>query len=145
MNKAVEILLAEDNPADAELTIRALKTNNLSNNIEWVKDGEEALDFLLCKGQYADRDMNAVPRVVLLDLKMPKINGLEVLKAIRSTEKLKTLPVVILSSSNQERDLIESYELGVNSYIVKPVEFDKFTAAVKEIGYYWLLVNKMPE
>lgn len=145
MENQVEILLAEDNPADAELTLRALKKNNLTNNIVWVKDGEEALDFLHARGNFSDRVNGHLPKVILLDLKMPKVNGLEVLEEIRSSARLKHLPVVILSSSNQERDLIESYNLGVNSYIVKPVEFDKFIDAVNQIGLYWLLLNAAPE
>lgn len=145
MDNQVEILLAEDNPADAELALRALKKNNLANNIVWVKDGEEALDFLHGRGQYANQSGHQLPKVVLLDIKMPKVSGLEVLEEIRSTARLKHLPVVILSSSNQEKDLIESYNLGVNSYIVKPVEFDKFVEAVNQIGFYWLLLNAAPE
>ena len=138
----VEILLVEDNPRDVEMTIRALKKRNLANHIQVVKDGAEALDFLFATGSYTDRDANHIPKVVLLDLKLPKVSGLEVLKRIKSEESTKTIPVVVLTSSQEERDMIESYRLGVNSYIVKPVDFDNFSEAIGELGFYWLLVNK---
>jgi len=138
----VEILLVEDNPRDVEMTIRALKKRNLANHIQVVKDGAEALDFLFATGSYADRDTNHVPKVVLLDLKLPKVSGLEVLKRIKAAESTKTIPVVVLTSSQEERDMIESYRLGVNSYIVKPVDFDNFSTAIGELSFYWLLVNK---
>ena len=138
----VEILLVEDNPRDVEMTIRALKKRNLANHIQVVKDGAEALDFLFATGSYANRDANHVPKVVLLDLKLPKVSGMEVLKRIKAEESTKTIPVVVLTSSQEERDMIESYRLGVNSYIVKPVDFDNFSTAIGELGFYWLLVNK---
>ena len=144
MSNPIEILLVEDNPSDAELTIRALKKNNLANDIKWVKDGAEALDFLFGKGKYLTRSTENQPKVILLDLKMPKVGGLEVLTEIRKDDDLKSIPVVILTSSNQEKDVVESYELGVNSYIVKPVEFEKFSQAIKEVGFYWLVVNEAP-
>lgn len=135
---SVEILLVEDNPSDAELTIRALKKNNLSNDILWVKDGEEALDFVF------GRDEKSIlkPKVILLDLKLPKVSGLEVLKTIKGDEKTKMIPIVILTSSKEEKDIIESYKFGVNSYIVKPVDFEKFVKAVGDLGMYWLLMNQ---
>lgn len=142
--KEVEILLVEDNPNDAELAIRALKKHNLANKVYVVKDGVEALDFIFGTGTYAERDVNDKPKVVFLDLKLPKIDGLDVLKKIKSDERTKTIPVVVLTSSTEERDIIESYQLGVNSYIVKPIDFDKFVDAVSELGLYWLLLNQPP-
>lgn len=139
----VEILLVEDNPTDAELTMRALKKKNLANNLVWVKDGVEALDFIFCKGQFQDR-VSSTPKLILLDLKLPKIDGIEVLRVLKSDAKTKTVPVVMLTSSNEERDIVESYQLGVNSYIVKPVDFDKFLEMVSQVGLYWSLVNKVP-
>lgn len=138
----VEILLVEDNPNDAEMTMRAFKKNNLSNRIFHVHDGAEALDFIFCRGPFQDRDARTRPKMILLDLKLPKVDGLEVLKAIKSDPKTRIIPVVMLTSSMEEKDLIESYQLGVNSYIIKPVNFDKFCEAIKEIGFYWLLLNK---
>ncbi len=140
----VEILLVEDNPRDVEMTLRALKKRNLANKVQVVYDGAEALDFLYAKGKYSDRNLNNGPKVVLLDLKLPKISGLEVLKKIKSEETTKMIPVVILTSSQEEKDLVESYKLGVNSYICKPVDFDKFIDSVGELGLYWLLINKPP-
>ncbi len=140
----VEILLVEDNPNDVELTLHALRKNNLANNIHVVRDGEEALDFLFCRGNYQSRDTGLTPRVVLLDLKLPKVDGLEVLRQIRADDRLRTLPVVIMTSSREERDVVAGYRLGINSYIVKPVEFDQFTEAVRQIGCYWLLLNQPP-
>ncbi|TGK12036.1 response regulator [Leptospira fletcheri] len=137
-----EILYAEDNPSDAELTMRGFKKRNLFNRISHVRDGEEALDFLFCRGKFADRDANEVPLFVLLDLKMPKVDGLEVLKAMKADNKLRVVPVIMLTSSSEEKDIVESYELGVNSYIVKPVEFEKLITTVAEIGQYWCIVNK---
>ena len=140
----VEILLVEDNLQDAELTLRALSKNNLANSVFHVKDGAEALEFLFATGAYSSRRVENLPRVVLLDLKLPKVDGLEVLKKIKSDERTRMVPVVVLTSSKQDRDMVESYKLGVNSYIVKPVEFESFLAAVKQLGFYWLLVNKIP-
>ncbi len=140
----IEILLVEDNPQDVELTLRALKRHNLANKVHVVKDGAEALDFLFTTGSYADRDMNNTPKVILLDLKLPKVDGLEVLRRIKSDERTKLIPVVVLTSSREEQDMIDSYRLGVNSYIVKPVDFDKFVEAVGKLGLYWLLLNEQP-
>lgn len=139
-----EILLAEDNPTDAELTIRALKRNNLANKLVWVKDGEEALDFIHAKGQFADRNPEELPRLILLDLRMPKVDGFEVLKNIKTNEKTCRIPVVVLTSSKEDQDVVESYKLGVNSYVGKPVEFDDFIDAVSTLGLYWMLINKPP-
>lgn len=141
---AVEILLVEDTAADAELTIRALKKRNLANHLVWVKDGAEALDFLFASGDYADRDILNCPKVVLLDLRLPKISGIEVLRRIKGDPRTHAIPVVVLTSSREDIDLEECYALGVNSYISKPVEFDEFTKVVGESGLYWLLVNKLP-
>jgi CheY-like chemotaxis protein len=140
----IEILLVEDNSTDAELCIRALKKNNLANNLVWVKDGAEALDFLFATGAYADRNVAIPPKVVLLDLRLPKVDGMEVLRRIKSDERTKAIPVVVLTSSKEDRDIAESYQLGVNSYISKPVEFDSFAKTVSELGMYWLLVNRPP-
>ena len=138
------ILFVEDNEDDIELALRALKKNNILNKVVVVRDGVEALDYLFCKGKYSDIEKNEVPSVVLLDLKLPKVDGLEVLKSIRSDETTKLLPVVVLTSSKQEQDLIDSYSLGANSYIRKPVDFNKFTEAIKQLGLYWLLINEGP-
>lgn len=144
MIEPVEILLVEDNPDDVELTLHSLKQNHLSNRVQVVRDGQEALDFLFAKGIFASRDPDLQPRVILLDLKMPKVNGLEVLRQIRAARRTKDLPVVVLTSSKEEPDIRESYELGVNSYIVKPVDFEKFTEAIRILGLYWLLLNQPP-
>jgi CheY-like chemotaxis protein len=138
----IDILLVEDNPRDVEMTLRALKKQNLANKVHVVKDGAEALDFIFSRGAYAHRDKNHVPKVVLLDLKLPKVSGLEVLRAIKGDAQARTIPVVVLTSSQEEKDMVESYQLGVNSYIVKPVDFDKFVEAVGQLGLYWLLINK---
>jgi len=138
----IDILLVEDNPRDVEMTLRALKKHNLANKVYVVKDGAEALDFIFSRGAYAHRDPNHVPKVVLLDLKLPKVSGLEVLRAIKGDAQARTIPVVVLTSSQEEKDMVESYQLGVNSYIVKPVDFDKFVEAVGQLGLYWLLINK---
>jgi two-component system response regulator len=140
----VEILLVEDNPADEELALRALKKGKIVNTIFVVRDGAEALDFLFCTGAYRGRNTHLRPKVILLDLKLPKIDGLEVLRQIRNSDLTRLIPVVVLTSSREERDVVESYRLGVNSYIVKPVEFDKFVEAVKNLGWYWLLLNQPP-
>lgn len=138
----VDILLVEDNPNDAEMTMRAFKKNKLSNRIYHVADGTAALDFIYGRNDYQDRDVTLRPKIILLDLKLPKVDGLEVLKIIKSDPATKIIPVVMLTSSMEEKDLIESYRLGVNSYIIKPVSFDKFCEAIMEIGLYWLLLNK---
>jgi CheY-like chemotaxis protein len=140
----VEILLVEDNPEDAEMTMRALRKRNLANQLHWVKDGEEALDYLFCTGPYAGRDPARPLKLVLLDIKMPKVDGIEVLRRIKASP-LKTVPVVVMTSSNEERDVVESYRLGVNSYIVKPVAFDDFLDTVAKIGLYWVLTNRVPQ
>jgi two-component system response regulator len=144
LENVLDIILVEDNPDDVELTLDALKTHKLSNRVKVLRDGEEALDYFFGTGKYAGRDVCDRPKVILLDLKLPKVDGLEVLRRIRSDERTKTLPVVVLTSSNEQKDRIESYQLGVNSYIVKPVEFDSFARAVAQIGFYWVLLNKVP-
>ncbi len=138
----VEILLVEDSPSDLELTLHALKRNNLANNIRVVSDGEEALDFIFCENDYINRDITNTPRIIMLDLKLPKVDGIEVLRRIKKDARTRKIPVVMLTSSREEKDIIESYELGVNSYIVKPVDFDQFTEAVRQVGLYWLLLNQ---
>jgi two-component system response regulator len=138
MNNIVEILLVEDNPDDAELTIRALKKHNLANNLLHLQDGEEALDFIFSS------EPNSLPKIILLDIKMPKVDGIEVLRKIKSDENRRIIPIVVLTSSKEERDIIETYKLGVNAYIVKPVEFEKFVSAVSEIGFFWLILNQPP-
>ena len=139
----VEILLAEDSEADAEMTIRALQRKNLANRLVWVKDGADALDFLFRRGAYASR-LAGLPKLLLLDLKMPKVDGIEVLREVKSNEQTRTLPVVMLTSSAEERDIVASYSLGVNSYIVKPVDFVRFVDEVAKAGCYWVLVNRLP-
>lgn len=143
-DKTVEILLVEDSDLDAELALRALTQSNISNKIIRLNNGEEAMDFVFGEGAYKGRSIYNQPRVILLDLKMPKVDGLEVLKRIRSTEATKLIPVVMLTSSQEERDLIESYQLGVNSFIVKPVEFESFSKAIRVIGFYWIILNQKP-
>ena len=138
------ILLVEDNPDDEMLTIRALKKNNILNEVVVARDGVQALDFLFGEGEHTGRDISNQPQVILLDLKLPKIDGLEVLKRIRADERTKLLPVVILTTSNEQRDMVSSYELGANSYIRKPVDFDQFMDAVKQLGLYWLVPNEFP-
>lgn len=144
MNKQLEILLVEDNPHDAELAIRSLKKRNIANNLVHVADGQEALDFLFGTGPHEGRDVQDQPKVVLLDLKLPKLDGIEVLRRIRGDARTRLLPVVVLTSSREESDVIQSYELGANSYIVKPVEFENFSEAVSKLGLYWLLMNELP-
>jgi len=141
--KLKKILLVEDNPNDAELTMEALGQNNLTNEVEWVKDGQQALDYLNQQGDYANRT-GGNPGLIMLDLKLPKIDGLEVLRVIKTTDSLKTIPVVVLTSSREERDLTESYNLGVNTYVVKPVDFHDFMKAVTELGVFWALINEPP-
>ncbi|MFP4288462.1 MAG: response regulator [Bacteroidales bacterium] len=143
MTDQVEILLVEDNPYDAELALRALKQNNLANKVVHVTDGEEALDFLFSRGNFASGEKKK-PKVILLDLKLPKVGGLEVLKIIKNDSSLKQIPVVVLTSSREEKDIVESYDLGVNSYMVKPVAFDKFIEVIKDLGMYWLILNQVP-
>ena len=140
----LEILLVEDNPQDAELTIRALKKQNLANRVHVVKDGAEALDYLFAIDAYEGRDIGNTPKVILLDLKLPKVDGLEVLRKVKADERTKMIPIVVLTSSREEKDMVESYKLGVNSYIVKPVDFNKFVDAVGDLGLYWLLLNEVP-
>lgn len=140
----VEILLVEDNPNDVELTLRALKKHNLTNKVHVVKDGAEALEYIFANGAYAHRKVEHHPKVILLDLKLPKVDGLEVLRQLKSDERTKIIPVVILTSSKEEKDIVESYRLGANSYITKPVDFDKFVNSVSELGLYWLLLNEPP-
>ena len=143
MTNLQPILLAEDSPEDVELTLEALSQRNLANRVVVVRDGVEALEYLRCQGAYADRQ-NGDPVVAFLDIKMPRMSGLEVLREIRDDPELKMLPVVVLTSSRQEQDLITSYELGVNAYVVKPIEFTRFIDAVKEIGVFWALINEPP-
>jgi CheY-like chemotaxis protein len=138
----IEILLVEDNADDLEMTLRALRKANLANHIQIAHDGVEALEFIFCEGAHANRKIENGPKVVLLDLKLPKIDGLEVLKRIKGDPRTKSIPVVMLTSSKEQKDVIESYHLGVNSYIVKPVNFEGFAAAVQELGMYWLLLNQ---
>jgi two-component system response regulator len=142
--EAVDILLVEDNPQDAELTTRALKKNNLANRLFTVEDGAEALDFVFCRGKYATRDNGHSPKVVLLDLKLPKVSGLEVLRALKQDERTRAIPVVVVTSSREDPDIKTAYSLGANSYVVKPVDFDAFAEAVSSLGLYWLLVNQPP-
>jgi two-component system, response regulator len=140
----MQILLVEDDPSDVELAVHALRRENLANRVQIVRDGEEALDFLFCRGAYSDRAFNQAPWLVLLDLKLPKVDGLGVLRQVKSDVRTKAIPVVVLTSSKEERDMVESYQLGVNSYIQKPVEFVQFQAMIKELGFYWLVVNAPP-
>ena len=140
----IDILLVEDSPEDVEMTLRAFKKQNLVNKVHVVEDGEQALDYIFAKGKYEDRDFNNKPKVILLDLKLPKVDGMEVLRTIRGDDRTKFIPVVILTSSQEDKDIMESYKLGVNSYITKPVEFNKFVETVSELGFYWLMLNKPP-
>ncbi len=143
-DQPVEILLVEDNPDDVELTLHALQENNLANRMQIARDGAEALEFLFGTGRYADRRPEDTPKLVLLDLKMPKVDGLEVLRQVKSDPRTRTIPVVVLTSSEEERDIVESYQLGVNSYVTKPVDFEQFTEAVRQLGLYWMLFNRSP-
>jgi len=141
----VEILLVEDNPNDAELCLRALTKNKISNKIVHVKDGAEAIEFIFGQGSYAHRKIENGPKVILLDLKLPKVDGLEVLKKIKSDDRTRIIPVVVMTSSKEEQDIVRSYQYGVNSYVVKPVDFDKFVKAVADLGLYWMLLNQPPK
>lgn len=141
---SLEILLIEDNPNDVALALHAFKKYNLANRVHVIRDGAEALDFLFCTGAYAQRDIASGPKVILLDLKLPLVDGLEVLRQIKSNPQTQPYPVVVLTSSSEERDIVESYQLGVNSYIVKPVDFEQFTATMHTLGLYWLLINHPP-
>lgn len=140
----VEILLVEDNPTDAELCKEALADFNLGNRLIWLKDGAEALDYLFCKGVFAARNAAERPHVVLLDLRLPKVDGIEVLRAMKNDDQTRTIPVVVVTSSREESDLVRSYGLGVNSYVQKPVEFEAFAREIARVGYYWLMTNKVP-
>jgi CheY-like chemotaxis protein len=142
--RSVAILLVEDNPDDVELTLHAFNESKITNRVEVVRDGAEALDFLFCRGPYADRNTDDAPNVVLLDLKLPRIDGLEVLRQVRADRRTQLLPVVILTSSREERDIVASYRLGVNSFIQKPVDFEQFAAAIHTLGLYWLILNRPP-
>jgi len=138
----VEILLVEDDPEDLDLTVRALKDAHVCNRIQVARDGEEALDFLFCRGLHGERDPNCHPKLILLDLKLPKVDGLEVLEQVKRNPRTRAVPVVILTSSKLEQDLVQGYQLGANSYIQKPVDFDQFQSTIKQLGFYWLLVNQ---
>lgn len=144
MIQEIEVLLVEDNSSDAEMTIRALKRNNLANRLLHVRDGAEALDFLFAEGEYTGRHLENTPKLILLDLKMPKVNGIEVLQRIKNDAKTRKIPVVVLTSSKEDPDIRECYNLGVNGYVVKPVEFDQFYKAISDLGLYWLIVNQPP-
>jgi two-component system, response regulator len=143
--QAVDLLLIEDNPHDAELTVRALRKKNMANHLVVVEDGAAALDFFFCRGKFASRAPGSAPQVVLLDLKLPKVSGLEVLKAMKGDEQTRSIPVVIVASSREDPDIKAAYALGANSYVVKPVDFDAFAEAVSSIGFYWLMVNQPPK
>jgi two-component system, response regulator len=144
-NKIVEILLVEDNPFEAELAIRSLRKYNFANNLHHIDDGAEALDFLFERGQYSNVGMRMKPKLILLDIKLPKVSGIEILKQLKQNEQTKTIPVVILTSSRENQDVKACYDLGANSYIVKPVDFDSFSKAVAEMGMYWMLLNNPPD
>ena len=138
----VEILLVEDNPRDLELTLRVLRKNNLANSVVTVTDGEQALDFVFGRGSYAGRNINSGPKVMFLDLKLPKVDGIEVLRQVKADERTKNIPIVVVTSSAEDRDRVESYNLGVNSYVVKPIEFDAFVKTIGDLGFYWVAINK---
>jgi two-component system, response regulator len=144
MSNAVEILLVEDTPSDAELTMLAFSRGHLANKLQVANDGIEALDYMFCRGKFSDRKFDDVPKLILLDLKLPKISGLEVLKQLKTDPRTRATPIVVLTSSNQQRDIADCYALGVNSYIIKPVNFQKFADAVRQLGMYWLLLNELP-
>lgn len=143
-NYSIDILLVEDNPCDLELALDAFRRHNLANHIQVARDGVEALDFIFCTGEFKDRAISVQPKIVLLDLKLPRVDGLEVLRRIRSDPRTQSIPVVVLTSSREEADIANSYNLGVNSYIVKPVVFEKFSEAMRQLGFYWLLLNQPP-
>lgn len=143
-NNEIEILLVEDSMDDAEMTIRALKKVNLANNLVHLRDGREALDFIFGKEKFANRELTSKPKLILLDIKMPKVDGIEVLRQVKSNEATRNIPVVIMTSSGEDKDMIESYNLGANRYVVKPVHFENFAKAISELGFYWLLINKTP-
>jgi CheY-like chemotaxis protein len=143
-SREIEILLVDDNAPDVELTVRALRRHNLANHIHVAADGQEALDFLFCRGAYGERSFASPPKVVFLDLKMPRVDGIEVLRAIRGDSRTRAIPVVVLTSSKEQRDVLESYKLGVNAYIQKPVDFDKFRGVIEQMGMFWLTVNLPP-
>src|SRR5690242_17516178 len=145
MEQKADILLVEDNPGDAEMAIRALRKNHVINTVLHLQDGEEALNYLFAQGEYKGRNIDDVPKVILLDLKMPKVDGLEVLKKIKSDQRTNIIPVVLLTSSKEEKDILDGYKFGVNSYIVKPVDFENFVKAISEIGLYWLFLNQPPK
>jgi two-component system, response regulator len=143
--RAIEILLVEDNPNDIEMALRAFKKNKLVNRVYVVRDGEEALDYIFCKGSYSHRDFNHSPVLILLDLKLPKINGIEVLKQVKADPRTRNIPIVVLTTSREECDVLETYRLGVNSYILKPVDFDQFVNSVRQIDFCWMLINQSPK
>jgi CheY-like chemotaxis protein len=144
-DQPIEILLVEDNPDDEELTVRALQKGHVANRITVTRDGAEAIDYIMCRGKYADRDPDETPKVILLDLKLPKVDGFEVLRHVKRDPRTRMIPVVVLTSSTQDKDVVESYELGVNSYITKPVDFQQFADAVQQLGLYWLVYNHTPD
>jgi two-component system response regulator len=144
MSQPIEILLIEDDPNDVKLALYAFQKSNLANNVQVLRDGAEALDYIFCKGSFAQREATHLPKVILLDLKLPLVDGHEILRQIKSDPRTQMIPVVVMTSSKEDKDLIESYKLGVNSYIQKPVDFDQFTEVVRQLGLYWLIVNKMP-
>lgn len=140
-----EILIVEDNPNDAELMVRSLKKNHLANTLIVMEDGEKALDFIFCRGEYTGRDISRPPKVIFLDLKLPKVDGLEVLKEVKSNEQTRKIPVIIVTSSREDPDIATAYDLGANSYVVKPIDFDNFLTTMKQLGLYWLVVNEKPK
>ena len=143
-NESADILLIEDNPNDIKLALHAFKIHNLANRIQVLRDGAEALEYLFCQGRYASRRITDIPRLILLDLKLPLVDGLEVLRQVKGDARTQMIPLVIMTSSQEERDIVNSYQLGINSYIVKPVDFEQFTEVVRQLGFYWLLINKPP-
>jgi len=144
MKHDYEIVIVEDNPNDAELMVRSLKKNRLANSLIVLEDGEQALNFIYCRGKYAGRDPSGSPKVIFLDLKLPKVSGLEVLKQVKSNEHTRKIPVIIVTSSKEDPDIVTAYELGANSYVVKPVDFDHFVETITQLGLYWLVVNEKP-